>query len=209
MEIKDMVGMMSTGALVALGIVFVMDKLDGGDTAEVAAVRMQQQEPAPFVQPVVAQAEPTEEEVTRTNVNLLGQSTAQRLERIVAVSSEGLSQTANLTPEQEEIIKFFERAARDMNQTTHNENDTAFVQFSNMAVQGLNVRYFYRVGQLFGAINKPELFAEQQAVMRNTLCNNDAIRTLLSDYGFEYKYTYISKDSRQLGSLEADADICT
>lgn len=201
MEIKETVGMMSTGALVALGIVFVMDKLDTKNEMQTAAAQIEQ--PAP-----VTPTAPVAEDVTRTNINLLGQSTAQRLEQIVAFSSEGLSQTETLTPEQKEIISFFERAARDMNQTPQDSEKKAFVQFSNMAVQGLRVRYFYRVGQRFGAVNKKALFSEQKDVMRNTLCNNDAIRTLLSDYGFEYSYTYISSDSRQLGSLEADADIC-
>lgn len=201
MEIKDMVGMMSTGALIAIGVMYLGGQLGGPDEVPVAMV---QQEPR-----VDDAVDAQSETVTRTDINLLGQSTAQQLQRIVALSADGLSQTPELTPEQQEIVTFFERAAREMNQTTDRSDESAFVQFSNMAVQGLRVRYFYRVGQTFDAVNRNALLTEQQAVMKQTLCGNDAVRTLLTDYGFEYTYTYVSADSRYVGALEADKAACT
>ncbi|MEH6646274.1 hypothetical protein [Sulfitobacter sp.] len=157
MEIKDMVGMMSTGALLAIGVMYLGDKIGGSnDQSEPAAVA------------VIADQQPIDqgtEIVSRTDISHLGQSTAQQLQRIVAISAQGLRQTPDLTPEQQEIVTFFERAARDMNQTADRSDESSYVQFSNMAVQGLKVRYFYRVGQTYEAVDKVSLFADQQAMM--------------------------------------------
>lgn len=220
MEVKDMVGMMSTGALLALGIVFVLDKLNGDDPVEPQMATLQaqvQQQPliAPIAQqpqamPVVQQvpqAAPVEE-VTSADVNLLGQQTAAQISRIVAVSAQGLNAADVLTEEQKEIIKFFERTARQMNQQDKMAAN-GHIQFSNMAVRGLNVRYFYRVPQEYSEVNSALLLSREQAKLRGTLCENDAIRTLLSEYGFNYAYTYVSSDSRQLGKISADARVCT
>jgi hypothetical protein len=200
MEIKDMVGMMSTGALLAMGVMYLGGKIGGSND-----------QPQPQTVAVVADQQQIEQEpeiVSRTEISNLGQSTAQQLQRIVALSAQGLSQAPDLTPEQQEIVTFFERAARDMNQTADRSDESSYVQFSNMAVQGLKVRYFYRVGQTYEAVDKVSLFADQQAVMQNALCGNEAVRTLLSEYGFEYTYTYISTDSRHVGALQADKSVC-
>lgn len=207
MEVKDMVGMMSTGALLALGVVFVLDKLNGPDPVAPQVVSFQApvQQQAPVAQP--AQQAAVAETVTSADVNLLGQSTAAQIGRIVALSQQGLNQTNELTAEQKEIVKFFECTARQMNQQDKMAAN-GHIQFSNMAVRGLNVRYFYRVPQDYAEVNSTALLNSQQVQVRRTLCDNTAIRTLLSDYGFAYTYTYVSGDSRQLGQISADARIC-
>lgn len=202
--------MMSTGALLALGIVFVLDKLSGPDPVApqfvtVQAPAQQQAQIAPVAQPV-QQTIPVET-VTRTDMNLLGQTTAAQIGRIVAVSQQGLGATDELSAEQKEIVKFFERTARQMNQQDKMAAN-GHIQFSNMAVRGLNVRYFYRVPQNFDEVNSAALLQSQQSKVRRTLCDNTAIRTLLSDFGFAYTYTYVSDDSRQLGQISADARVC-
>ena len=118
-----------------------------------------------------------------------------------------MNQTDELSIEQQEIVKFFERTARQMNQQDKMASN-GHIQFSNMAVRGLNVRYFYRVPQDYVEVNSTALLNSQQAKVRRTLCENTAIRTLLSDYDFAYTYTYVSEDSRQLGQISADARIC-
>lgn len=220
MEVKDMVGMMSTGAIIALGIVFVLDKLNSADPVETQIATLQapvQQQPiiAPIVQqpqatPVVqqvTQTAPIEEQVTSADVNLLGQNTAAQISRIVSASAQGLNTDDAMTDEQKEIVKFFERTARQMNQQDKMAAN-GHIQFSNMAVRGLQVRYFYRVPQDYGDVNSAALLSREQAKLRRTLCENDAIRTLLSEYGFAYTYTYVSSDSRQLGRISADARVC-
>ena len=202
--------MMSTGALLALGIVFVLDKLSGPDPDVPQVVTLQ----APVrQQPQIAnalrpapQAAP-EQTVTSADMNLLGQNTAAQIGQIVAMSQQGLDGNSELTPEKMEIIQFFERTAREMNQQDKMAAN-GHIQFRKMAVRGLNVRYFYRVPEAFSDVNSPELFNSQLAKVRRTLCENTAIRTLLSDYGFGYTYTYISNDSRQLGQISADARTC-
>lgn len=149
-----------------------------------------------------------EQTVTSADMNLLGQDTAAQIGQIVAMSQQELDGSSELTPEQMEIIQFFERTAREMNQQDKMAAN-GHIQFSNMAVRGLNVRYFYRVPEAFSDVNSPELLNSQLAKVRRTLCENTAIRTLLSDYGFGYTYTYISNDSRQLGQISADARTCS
>ena len=82
MEVKDMVGMMSTGALLALGIVFVLDKLNGTDPAApqiqtLQAPMQQQPQVAVVAQPMQQQA--VVETVTSADINLLGQTLRRRL----------------------------------------------------------------------------------------------------------------------------------
>lgn len=210
MEVKDMVGMMSTGALLALGIVFVVDKLSGSDPVapqmafvQAPAAQQPQNEPErQIVEPATGS-----QTVTSADINLLGQTTAEQIGRIVAISQRGLGRTEELTPEQEEIVTFFERTARQMNQQDKTASN-GHIQFSNMAVRGLNVRYFYRVPQDYGDVKTAALLNSQQGIVRRTLCDNTAIRTLLSDYGFAYTYTYVSDDSRQIGQISADASVC-
>ncbi len=195
MNITETVGMMSTGALLTLGVGYFAGVFDQpqGQLNTAAA-------------PAVAAATATPE-VTRATTDLNEVSSVNQIEAIVALSENGLNQDKELTDEQREVIAFFEDTARAMNEADR-DRDSGAVQFSNMAVSDLKVRYFYTVPVRYNALNVDEIMTAQAALVNQTLCGGDAIRTLMEDYGFEYVYTYVSSDYRMIGAVQANAETC-
>lgn len=196
MNITETIGMMSTGALLTLGVVYFMQP--GGQQVPQYVV---QQQP---VQTVQSQAGA---EVTRSTVDLSDVSPVNQIESIVALSEAGIERNQELTPEQKEVIAFFEDTAREMNQTDRVRTGDQ-VTFSNMAVSDLQVLYFYTVPAAYEALNHDEIMRAQTALVTQTLCQGEAIQTLMQDYGFAYTYTYVSADNRMIGQVNANAATC-
>lgn len=202
MNITETIGMISTGALIALGAVYLLDR----DAAP---------QPGPVAQASTASVAPavsrTPETVTRASspdlVSLGGAERAARIQQIVALSQQSLSRTSKLTPEQEEAIAFFERLARQHNQSDRADN-TGVLRFSNMAVDRLTVKYFFRLDAPYMALNAPELDGALQRHVAGMLCDSEAVRRLMSDYGFSYEYFYTGSDDRLVKRLEANAGFC-
>ncbi len=193
MNITESIGMMSTGALITLGVAYFLGAFDEpNQTAQVA--------PAP----VQTAATP---QVTRTTNDLTTVSPVNQIEAIVALSEQGLTQDQELTDEQREVIAFFEDTARAMNEADRDRDGDA-VRFSNMAVSNLMVRYYYTVPGTYDALNVESIMSSQANLVTATLCQGDAIKTLMEDYGFEYVYNYISSDQRLIGSVQANASTC-
>lgn len=188
MKIFEAIGMISTGALVALGGVYLF----GG-----------------FTQNASTDA-PATDMVTRADTDLSsvgGANAAQRISQIVALSQEPLRRTEELSPMQREAIAFFERIARKQNAQRGAETGDG-LRFNNMAVDQLNVRYFYTVDAPYRAMNRGALLAEQERLVVANLCESEAIRTLMTEYGFKYDYSYVSSDGRLAGRVMADAGSC-
>lgn len=188
MGIRDAIGMMSTGALATLGIIY-------------------------FVAPeALPQRGTTSNDATgtvsRNSTDLNAISPIGQIEAIVAMSEAGLKRETEMTPEQLEAIAFFENTAREMNQTSR-EKSADQVQFNNMAVADLQVLYYYTVPARYDALNRDAIMAAQEKLVTATLCNGAAIRTLMQDYGFEYTYTYVSADLRKIGEVTANAQTCS
>ncbi|MBW4984010.1 hypothetical protein KZZ07_15815 [Mameliella sp. CS4] len=207
MNITETIGMISTGALIALGAVYL---LDGGDSPQPGP------QPAAVYQPSAPATpartpDPAPETVTRTKsadlVGLGGADRAERLQRIVALSQQSLSRTVSLTPEQEEAIAFFERLARQHNQSDRTGND-GVLRFSNMAVDSLTVKYFFRLDAPYMALTAPELDEALQQHVSGMLCGSEAVRKLMTDYGFSYEYFYTGSDDRLVKRLAANAGFC-
>ncbi len=193
MNITESIGMMSTGALITLGVAYFLGAFDEpNQTVQVA--------PAP----VQTAATP---QVTRTTNDLTTVSPVNQIEAIVALSEQGLTQDQELTDEQREVIAFFEDTARAMNEADRDRDGDA-VRFSNMAVSNLMVRYYYTVPGAYDALNVESIMSSQANLVTATLCQGDAIKTLMKDYGFEYVYNYISSDQRLIGSVQANASTC-
>lgn len=196
MNITETVGMMSTGALLTLGVAYFMGAFDA--PPQVSYV---QQPAAAAVQPAATA------QVTRASVDLSDVSPVDQIESIVALSEDGLSQDQELSDEQREVIAFFEDTAREMNEADRDRTNDS-VQFSNMAVSNLEVRYFYTVPARFDALDVDTIMASQSDLVMQTLCQGDAIKTLMEEYGFKYTYNYISADFRMIGAVQADASTC-
>ncbi|MEY1555531.1 hypothetical protein AB3Y40_07835 [Yoonia sp. R2331] len=197
MNITETVGMMSTGALLTIGVGYFMGAFD----QPAAQQQIAQQQPAAVVQTAPAP------QVTRATTDLTEVSPVNQIEAIVALSEQGLSQDQELSDEQREVIAFFEDTARAMNEADRDRTSDT-VQFSNMAVSDLKVRYFYTVPARYDALNVDEIMTAQAQLVNETLCQGDAIQTLMQDYGFEYVYTYISSDHRMIGAVQANAATC-
>ena len=185
MSIRDSIGMMSTGALVMLGFMYVF-----GD-----------RNPAP--QPATA----APAEVTRAQSTTTEVAPVTQIEAIVALSQQGIENTEALTDEQLRVIAFFEDTARQLNENQQGR-DRSGIYFSNMAVSDLNVQYFYRVPGKFDDVDRVDVLTRQAAMVKDTLCQGEAIQTLMNEYGFAYTYTYTSADFRKVGEVTADASTC-
>lgn len=210
MNMMETVGMMSTGALLALGAMQIFD-LNIGGGGSTAPVQAQISAPAAAEPASQAAAPQPAPQVTRAASDLSGVgpvSTADQLASIVQQSIEPLERSDDLTPEQLEVIAFFERSARQLNEA--NERTAgSLLRFSNMSIDQLNVKYFYQFGQNYGDLRAAELIAEQNRLVRDNVCNTASILTLMTDFDFTYTYTYTSDDHRLVGVVEADASTCS
>ena len=214
MKVMEVVGMMSTGALLTLGGLYLLAPERLGMLAaptDAAPQTASVQTVAPEAAATPAPAETVE--VTRGTTDLSATatgvaSTADQLRNIVAVSMEPIERTNQLTDEQLEVIAFFERSAREYNQA-YDPNLGAALRFSNMAIDRLNVRYFYVIGADYAEMDRDEVIAEQRASVIENICGSSAIRTLMEDYDFRYTYTYLSADNRQVGEIIGNALSCS
>lgn len=204
MTIRETIGMLSTGALIAIG---ASHFLGGTDTTQQAA--------APAAQPLAGPAPAASaapETVTRARsadlTSLGGAAAAARLQEIVARSQQSLRRTSSLTPEQEEAIAFFERLARQHNESDRDEKGS-LLRFSNMAVDSLTVKYFFRIDAPFWSFKPAELDEVLTQHVAGMLCDSEAVRTLMSEYGFRYEYFYVASDDRLVARKEANAGFCT
>jgi len=77
-----------------------------------------------------------------------------------------------------------------------------------MAGECLMVNDYYRVGDRYAAINRPQLLSQQADLVKRNLCSAEATLTLMQEYGFSYAYTFVSADGRFAGRVEADASTC-
>jgi len=225
MNLTEAIGMMSTGALLAIGGYFAYGQLvadpEGAPVQTVwqgAAPDAQsgpQSALRPDVNAVTADVPqgsrigaPSDEQVSRNASDIAGFSTADRLQALASLSLEPASQPENqLTPEQQEAIHLFERAARDFNQSSSTDRSKA-VRFANMAISGLHVKYFYTIAYPFEEIDVAQTMAQQEGFVLATICDAGAIRMLMQDFGFDYSYTFISKDSRMVGKVAGDIRSC-
>lgn len=209
MGLRDTIGMMSTGALITLGVIYVFapQALPSRGIApapvplespDALAVTSQPLDVAPQSQPPA---------VTRTTNDLDQISPIGQIDAIVSMSQAGLQRQQDLSPEQLEVIAFFESTARQMNQTNR-EKSADQVQFNNMAIDRLRVLYYYTVPARYDELDQNAVMMAQADLVTDTLCNGESIRTLMEDYGFSYTYTYVSSDLRKIGSVQADASIC-
>ncbi len=205
MNIRETIGMLSTGALIALG---ASHFLGGGNATQPAAQPLAYQSASPSAS-AAAGADP--ETVTRARstdlTSLGGAEAAARLQQIVARSQQSLRRTSSLTPEQEEAITFFERLARQHNQSDRSD-DGSVLRFSNMAVDQLTVKYFFRIDAPFWSFKPEELDDVLTQHVAGMLCDSEAVRRLMSDYGFSYEYFYVASDDRLVARKEANAGFC-
>lgn len=195
MKFFETVGMMATGAALTLGAIYVIapDTLSGTVTPIVAEAPAAQVTATP--------------EVTRGTTDIAEVAQVSQIATIVSLAERGLDDQQELTPEQQEVVAFFEDTARAMNETSRVKN-AGEVQFNNMAVSNLRVLYYYTVPAPYEDLNRSEIMQAQTDVVENTLCQGEAIQTLMQDYGFEYTYTYVSGDNRLIGKVVADAETC-
>ncbi|MGH1453037.1 MAG: hypothetical protein ACRBBV_07695 [Paracoccaceae bacterium] len=198
MKISETVGMISTGALLAIGVTYILDRGDAADAPVVVA------NAAPVV------AAPETDVVTRADTDLIsisGNTAAEKLNQIVALSQVPLVREQKLTPMQREVIAFFEDVAMKQN-TQHKSGVGQGMYFNNMAVNKLSVQYYYTFNEPFAALDRPQLITGQERVVKANLCGSEAITTLMRDYGFRYTYNYQSADGRFAGQVKADINTC-
>ncbi|SMY07557.1 hypothetical protein [Flavimaricola marinus] len=213
MNVIETVGMMSTGALVMLGGVYLLDMVRGPETlpgtaAQVAPVA------APAAQPVAAQAAASQAqpvapavEVTRAQSDMSGAATIGQLESFVALSMRPVTTDIPLTPEQEEIIAYFKRTARDLNSVSDGYAGE-YVAFNDMAINRLEIRHFYTVRQNISDIPVAELLESQTALVQANMCDEPMMRTLIDEHGFRFTYSYLSADNRFLGNVHGNTEAC-
>jgi hypothetical protein len=112
-----------------------------------------------------------------------------------------------LTEEQEQISELLRATARRQNEAK-GPSDSGNLQLSNMAVVGLNVRYYYTVSLGYDDVEPGALLADQVAVVVQTACGSSEIKMLMEDYGFDFSYAYTSNDGRLMGKLNVNLASC-
>lgn len=112
-----------------------------------------------------------------------------------------------LTPEQEQVIEMFRATARRQNENKGAAGDGSLV-LNNMAVVGLNVRYYYTVMLPHSALEPEQVIERQQSKVIGAVCGSPEIKILMEDYGFDYTYSYLSEDRRLIGTIDADLETC-
>ncbi|KNG95442.1 hypothetical protein ATO11_02230 [Pseudaestuariivita atlantica] len=131
-----------------------------------------------------------------------------QLTQIVAAATQGpLKRTVKLTEEQKQIVAFFERTAREMNEAG-GQRLNRDLEFDHLAINGLDVRYYYTVRRNYADLNPQVILAEQRSYINQTVCNDAAVRQLIGTYGFRYSYAYLSAENRLIGRLDATLDNC-
>ncbi|EET47404.1 hypothetical protein [Thalassobium sp. R2A62] len=118
-----------------------------------------------------------------------------------------LSRTENLSPEQMEIMAFFERTARELN-ANGSQQVGDDLKFDHFAIDQLDVRYFYTVERDYSRINPRLIMQEQQQAIQATVCADETLKLLATDYGFVYSYNYLSLDQRLIDRLFLTPDQC-
>ena len=193
MNVIEVIGMISTGALLTIGGMQLVKWMD--DNPPPAAVTAAAQTPEPVTR---AASRPTE---------IAAGNTVETLNRLVALSQTPLDRSQDLSPMQLEAIAFFERIARQQNESKRSDVGSG-IRFANMAVQKLNVRYYSTVDRPYSALDRDALLDKQRELVRRNLCGSEAIVTLMKDYGFRYDYMYVSADGRFVGEVVGDAEMC-
>ena len=124
----------------------------------------------------------TDVEVTRQQADPLTLSTISTLQSVVANSQTELSRTDDLSPEQLEVVAFFERSARQLNESVKSERGQ-LLHFDNRTIDKLNVRYYYTYNSRYDQIDREAALAEQARLVYDNICTDTAIRTLMDEYG--------------------------
>ena len=149
----------------------------------------------------------TDVEVTRQQADPLTLSTISTLQSVVANSQTELSRTDYLSPEQLEVVAFFERSARQLNESVKSERGQ-LLHFDNMTIDKLNVRYYYTYNSRYDQIDREAALAEQARLVYDNICTDTAIRTVMDEYGLNYTYRYISSDFRHVGEVNGSIESC-
>ena len=149
----------------------------------------------------------TDVEVTRQQADPLTLSTISTLQSVVANSQTELSRTDDLSPEQLEVVAFFELSARQLNESVKSERGQ-LLHFDNMTIDKLNVRYYYTYNSRYDQIDREAALAEQARLVYDNICSDTAIRTLMDEYGLNYTYRYISSDFRHVGEVNGSIESC-
>lgn len=207
MRLIEAVGMVAIGAAATFGVTQFFSGNSEQDTAivvdETARVtdRLGQ---GSITSPVASE----DVQVTRAATDL---DTFAILEQVIgsqenedAASAEPI---VELTPEQEQVIAMFRATARRQNETKADGGDGT-LQLNNMAVVGLNVRYYYTVGQPYRSLQTEALLNHQREQVAETVCGSPEIKILMEDYGFDYTYAYLSQDRRLIGQIDVGIETC-
>jgi hypothetical protein len=210
MKLGEAIGMVAVGAVAAFGATYFISK-----------------DPAPQTPAGIAEMAPVNESVAQDVVAVALVETATddvQVSRAAtnldtfAILAEVMSSHENedaasaeaivvLTPEQEQVIEMFRATARRKNENK-GQSDDGSMMLNNMAVVGLNVRYYYTIPMAYRELQPELLLDQQRAQVAQTVCASPEIMILMEDYGFDYTYAYLSQDRRLIGQIDASLETC-
>jgi hypothetical protein len=155
----------------------------------------------------ITDTDETEPQVTRAVANAVPLGAADRIHAIIAQSEDTIDSVQTLTPEQEEVVAFFEKIARDRNAEGTATPD-ARISFDNITIDRLTVRYYYTTSDRYEDLDRDALLAEQAVLVHDNICHQESMRRLISEFGVDYNYRFISKDFRFIGEVHGDLENC-
>ncbi|MEJ6398839.1 hypothetical protein [Yoonia sp. 208BN28-4] len=197
----EAVGMISVGAVAAGGMMWFVTLPPEEATVTPAAFAPTQQ-PAVFTADQPAPAI----EVTRAAGTAVQLGAADRIHAIIQQTDDSIDSQEPLTPEQQEVVAFFEKIARDRNAQGGTQDAT--INFDNLTIERLNVKYYYSTAADYRDVDVPGLMAEQRQLVQSNICNQTSIRTLIAEYDLEYTYRFLSNDFRYIGEVVGDVAAC-
>lgn len=197
----ESVGMLSIGACVAGGAFWLMTLSD--DAVTVAAAPVMTPDVQTVADPVLTQDVAEVSRAMNTNVAL---GAADQIHALMSQTEDAMANEIELTPEQREVVAIFESTARTRN--AEGSSSDGRVNFDNLTINDLNVRYYYSTAAHFDALDVQDLLAEQKLLVQDNICNQDSIRTLITEFDVSYTYRFLSADFRYIGEVNGDVTAC-
>lgn len=197
----EVVGMISIGAVAAGGMMWLVTQPSEEATAPAVGFGATEQTAA-----FAPAAAPQAVEVTRAAGTAVQLGAADKIHAIIAQTEDSIQSQDPLTPEQQEVVAFFEKVARDRNAAGGTTGQA--VNFDNLTIDRLNVKYYYSTAARYNDLDVPALLDEQKQLVQANICNQESIRTLITEYELEYTYRFISNDFRFIGEVAGDVSAC-
>lgn len=108
-----------------------------------------------------------------------------------------------VTPVQRKILDGILRNARQSNEGNRDTVVDGMV-LDHIAVRGLKINYYYTIQRPFALIDVDDITQQKTAAIKSSLCGNETVRLLETEYGIFYEYNFLSSDNRLVAHIDGN-----